>query len=81
MRKTLSIKDYLELLRHIQLHHSWISTDTDSIITKRIKYINASFDTRQNAYWRVELNGHSFALVNENKDRDLKEWIYEWLNS
>lgn len=77
-RKTMSLQDFVELTKYVQENHS-------SIDGKRIKYITPHYDTRAEDIFSVQFRGFlypekTFSLVNENKDRDLKEWIYSWLN-
>lgn len=80
MRKTMSLKDYVELLKYIDENHGWRNT-LGKEGSKHIKYVRCTFDTRTNTIFSVELDDKNFTIVNENKDVDLKEWIYEYLNS
>ena len=47
-----------------------------------IKYIEPVYDTRYGDIFCIIFRGWDdkiFSLTNENKNRDLKEWVYEWL--
>lgn len=48
---------------------------------KRIKYVRSSFDTRTNYIYSIHLDGECFTVVNENRKRNLKKWIYAYLNN
>ena len=50
---------------------------------KRIKYVVPTIDTRTMRIHAIIFYGmvedKAFSLTNENKDKDLHEWIMEWL--
>lgn len=48
---------------------------------KRIKYITHTLDFRTGEIYRVVLDDVEFAKVNENRHRNLIEWIYNYLNN
>ncbi|MGL5713399.1 MAG: hypothetical protein ACRCX2_10300 [Paraclostridium sp.] len=80
MRKAMTLKEYFDLVRYIDKHHSFRELEG-----KAIKYISHTFDTRTRTVYSVKLWGgfsedKEFTIVNENKDRELKEWIYNWLD-
>lgn len=78
--KGMTVQEYTELLQYIEKNHSWKINKG-----KHVKYIDATYDFRVNEYFAIELRGFfngsskEFVIVNENKDKNLKEWIYDWL--
>lgn len=74
--KNMSIAEYLELVKYIHEHHSFAKAKG-----KRIKYISNTLDFRTGNIYRIVLNDKEFAKVNQNRHRDLKEWIYGYLNN
>lgn len=77
----MTVKEYVELLQYIDAKHSF-----GRMQGKEIKYIEHVFDFRTNKIFCVKLrpilsDEVIFSITNENKDRNLKEWIYEWLDS
>lgn len=77
-KNLMSIGEFLELLKYIQENHSFVT-----LRGKRIKYISPTYDTRTGRIFHVHLRlggeGLHFSITNENKHRNLKDWIYEWL--
>lgn len=71
----MSLNDYNELLIHISKYHSMY------VGGKRIKYVKSSFDTRTNCIYSIQLDSEDFTVVNENRKRNLKKWIYAYLNN
>ncbi|XZI53252.1 hypothetical protein ACSXD3_17855 (plasmid) [Clostridium perfringens] len=45
-----------------------------------IKYVRCTFDMRTHEIFSVSLDNRAFVKVNENRHRDLKKWIYEYLD-
>lgn len=82
--KSLSLKEYAELIKYINENHKFGSLKEYS---KHIKYINTSFDTRTSTIYRVVLRGFGkekeFTTVNGGMDgyNSLKEGIIEYLNN
>lgn len=77
MRKPMKLDEFIVLLRYIDKYHSFRSGG------KKIKYVEPVFDTRTRDIFCVQFRGFhdkTFAITNENADRDLKEWIYSWLD-
>lgn len=72
----LTFKEYAELLKFINENHSF-----RTIKGKRIKYVSHTFDMRTMTIYRVTLDDKEFCKVNENRHKDMKKWIYEYLNS
>jgi len=72
----MTLFDYTVLVNYITERYSWHSIVAGH---KHIKYIRSSFDTRSNMIYAIELDKTLFAVVNENRKRDLKKWIYSWL--
>lgn len=76
----MSLEDFTELVDHINKNHSF-----SEVKGKRIKYITPIYDTRIGKIFCVNLRltgeGKYFSLTNENKDKDLKQWIYDWLEN
>jgi hypothetical protein len=70
---------YNELVEFILKNHSW----HNGIKGRGIKYIRPHFDTRTGEYYGVKfdgLNPAEFFVVNENRHRDLFDWVMGWLN-
>ena len=82
--KDLSLKDYVELMQYINEHHSMRKWKG-----KRIKYITATIDFRTGGYHHIKFSGcfsdgngtKEFYKINQNRHKDMKKWIYEWLES
>ncbi|QUH22066.1 hypothetical protein [Alkaliphilus sp. B6464] len=72
----MTLKEYLELVKYINENHSF-----RQLKGKMIKYISHTLDFRTGHIHRVTLNHKEFATINENRHRNLKEWIYRYLNS
>lgn len=75
----MTVEEFTDLLKYIQEHHSFKKFNG-----KCIKYIYPSYDTRIGKIFHINLRrgGESldFSVTNENKDRNLAVWIYEWLD-
>lgn len=77
----MTIKQYIELLAYIDKNHSF-----RNLMGKHIKYIEHIWDFRTNKIFCVKLrpiyeDEIIFTTVNENKNRDLKQWIYDYLDN
>lgn len=78
--KSLSMKDYIELLQYIEENHSFVMGKG-----KRIKYITTTLDTRINRIFSIEFQifGSSmpirFHIADTPKGKTFKQLIYEWL--
>ena len=77
--KGMTFKEYVELLKYIVDDHGWRNLLKEG--SKHIKYIRHSFDTRTNLIFSIQLDDKDFTIVNQNRHRNLKDWIYEYLNS
>lgn len=73
----MSLEDFNELVKYISENHGFRSCKPNR---KMIKYIQCSFDTRFGDVWSVVLDNVVFSVVNENRKRNLKKWIYAYLN-
>ncbi|MDM0987453.1 hypothetical protein QTI95_14040 [Clostridium perfringens] len=73
--ENLSLQDYAELLVYIDENHSF-----RKVKGKMIKYVRCTFDMRTHEIFAVSLDDKEFVKVNENRHRDLKKWIYEYLD-
>ncbi|AMN31309.1 hypothetical protein BFS06_11455 [Clostridium perfringens] len=72
----LSLKDYNELLVYIKKNH-----DAVKGMGKRIKYVNPIIDMRTLEIYSIKIGNKNFSVVNENKHKNLKEWIYNYLDN
>jgi hypothetical protein len=79
--KDMDMVDFVDLVEEIMKNHSWFT----GIKGKGIKYIHPHFDTRTGKFHAITFStmegDKTFAVVNENRHRNLREWITEWLNS
>lgn len=74
--KNMTLKDYAEILDYIDKNHSF-----RNISGKMIKYITMTLDFRTFEIHSIKLDDKVFSKTNENRHRDLKEMIYEYLNN
>lgn len=72
----MSFEEYIELVNYIHKNHS-----LQSLKGKLIKYISSTYDFRTGKIYKISLDGKDFAKVNENRHRNLKKWIIDYLNS
>lgn len=72
----LTIQEYYELIKYIHENHSF-----KNVQGKCIKYISHVLDFRTLKIHSVTLDDKKFNKVNENGHRDMKKWIYDYLNS
>ena len=75
----MTYKEYAELLKYIVDNHGWRNICKEG--SKHIKYVRNSFDTRTNLIFSIQLDKEDFTIVNQNRHRNLKDWIYEYLKS
>lgn len=76
-RRGMNINDFRELCIYIDENHSF-----RKMMGKRIKYVSPTVDMRTGEIFHVRLRraeGIDFSLTNENKNRDLFQWIVDWL--
>ncbi|WP_275372570.1 hypothetical protein [Clostridium tertium] len=71
---SISLRDYLELLDYIMKNHNW-----NERTGKCIKYISHTYDTRTGKIFSIKLDDMIFSQTNENKHKDLKQWIIGYL--
>lgn len=76
--KGLSIREYCELLGYINKHHAFGRLTGNG---KQIKYISNKVDMRTGTIFSISLDNVEFTNTNENRHRNLKDWIYEYLNN
>lgn len=76
MGKGMTFSEFVELVSYINENHSF-----KDLKGKHIKYITPTYDTRTNVIHCIKLNDTIFSITNENKHRNLKEWIYNYLNN
>lgn len=78
--KGLNIEGFRAILNYIEKHHSFRKA-----MGKRIKYVSPTCDMRTGEIFHVNLRlsgkGKNFSLTNENKNKDLFEWITDWLDN
>lgn len=78
--KMMTLKDFQGLLQYIDRNHSFKRGGKG----KRIKYVEPTIDMRIGKIFALRFRGfhdHEIAVVNENRDKNLKEMTYDWLNS
>lgn len=75
----MSLQDFTNLLNYIERNHTW-----NLAKGRMVKYVEPCFDMRIRRVFAVKLRGafgeKSFAVINENKDKDLYTWIINWLD-
>lgn len=79
----MTLIEFNELVTFIITNHAW--GGSVPFQGWKIKYIRPHFDTRSQTIFAIEFDGmfdHKvFSVTNENRHRNLKEWIHEWLDS
>lgn len=81
----MTIQQYAKLLQYIQQNNSWGILMHDVTIVrnrKAIKYVDASFDSRDGKIWRVEfrsVTGEEDKAFRVDSQKDIDE-IYKWLD-
>lgn len=76
MRMPMSKLDFWEVMRHVHAENRFGKGG------RHIKYVTPTFDMRTGDIHTIEFRGvenKTFSITNENKDRDLYEWVMEWL--
>jgi len=77
----MDMVDFVDLVSEIMEKHSWFN----GIKGHAIKYIRPHFDTRTGNFYGVTFNGirgrKDFFVVNENRHRNLTQWIREFLDT
>ncbi len=77
--KNMSLEEFIEVLAEIMAKHSWFN----GIQGHAIKYVRPHFDTRTGDFYGVTFEGirgiKDLFVVNENRHRNLTEWIREFL--
>lgn len=78
--KYMDIADFRDICNYIEKNHSFRKA-----MGKRVKYVAPTCDMRIGKIFHVNLrlmgSGRDFSLTNENKDKDLKAWIIDWLDN
>ena len=76
----MNLNDFRDLLNYIEKNHSFRRGKG-----KMIKYVSPTCDMRSGDIFHINLrqagNGVDFSLTNENKDRNLKRWVMDWLDN
>ena len=73
----INLEEFNDLVKFISDNHGFRSHKRGG---KMIKYVRCSFDTRFNDIFSIQLDDKIFSVVNENRKRDLKKWLYSYLN-
>lgn len=74
----ITLDEFRELLRHINEGHSFKKGKG-----KKIKYIEPIIDMRTGKIFAIKFRGwhdKEFAIVNENRNKNLLELVKEWLD-
>lgn len=76
----MTLEEFNELIAYIQTNHSFPKMEG-----KKVKYITPIFDTRTGRIFSINLRlageGIDFSVTNENKHRNLNEWVRDWLDN
>jgi len=78
----MSLKEYDELVDYIDKNHGINNPQRKKVIT----YITCFYHVKTKKVFGVTLQGEfeksvEFKIVGENRRRDLKKWIYCWLEN
>lgn len=77
--KNMTLLQYIDVIEEVMANHQWPMTGHG------IKYIRTSFDTRTGDFFGIHFEGirglKSFVVINEDRNRDLTEWVMEFLKS
>lgn len=73
----ITIEEFSELTKFIAKNHGFRSHNKNG---RMIKYVRCSFDTRTNNIYSVILDDIHFSIINQNRKRNLKKWVYAYLN-
>lgn len=76
--KYMSLKDFVELTQYIHCYHSRTKS-FEREGSKRIKNIESSLDIETASVFKISLDNEEFSMLNHNRHRDLKQWIYNYL--
>ena len=75
----MSLIQFIEMLELVMEKHKW------PMQGHGIKYVRPYFDTRTGDFYGVVFEAirgtKSLVVVNENRQRDLNQWILEFLNT
>lgn len=76
-RKAMKLNEFKELLMYIDKNHSFAK-----VKGLKIKYVTPVVDMRTKSIHSITFNGmfeeKQFSITNENKNRSLRNMIYEW---
>lgn len=73
--KNMTLQEYLDLLQFIEENHSF-----RRMKGKRIKYIGHTYDFRTHEIFSIRIDNVTFTKVNENRHKNLKEWVMNYIN-
>lgn len=74
--KDMTIEQFNELIDFIKKNHSF-----QNVEGRMIKYVGCTYDTRTNLIHHIQLDTKSFTTTNENRRKNLKEWVYRYLDN
>lgn len=72
----MSLEEFNKLYEYIMNNHSF-----SAVKGKMIKYITPTIDTRSNRIYQIKLDDKVFSKVNENRHKNLYDWIMEYLDN
>lgn len=70
----MTISEFNSLLKYINKNHSFKQLEG-----KMIKYVSPTIDLRTGFIGCIKLDDKIFSQTNENRHRNLKEWIMQYL--
>ncbi len=77
--KNMTFLQFLDVVELVMNEHKW------PMQGHGIKYIRTSFDTRTGDFFGITFEGirglKALVVINENRQRDLNQWVLEFLNS
>lgn len=76
MGKSLSIREFEALRDYINKYHGFVRGKSP-----HVKYIRSNFDTRDGKIFSVVLDDQVFSITNENRDKNLLDWICKHLGT
>ena len=84
MDKGLTIAEMQELLEYIR-ENNGLENPSNALKARRkiVKYVDFGFDSRTGTIWRVQLHqsfGSTVACFRTERDYNLKEAVYNWLD-
>lgn len=75
----VTMAEFRSLLEYIDKNHSWRKN-----MGKKVKYVDSTIDMRNGKIFIITLRSlgydKEFWIINENKDKNLVDWIKEWLD-